>query len=127
MRTMTVAAGAIAMLLAGCAAETPLIDRILVMEGAFDPLTCKEVVARYNEAKARMAALEKLMEKSNSAIVNAIAYDTEYASARANKRFAQSAAEKKNCELPDRAATAQVLPLPPPPATAQAEPKKPEN
>src|SRR5437899_1644086 len=71
MRTMTVAAGAIAMLLAGCAAETPLIDRILVMDGAFDPLTCKEVVAGYHEAQAPMGAPSDAPPAASAAAWNA--------------------------------------------------------
>jgi hypothetical protein len=39
------------------------------------------------------------MEKSGSPIANALAYNTEYATARANQRFAEQAAERKGCDL----------------------------
>lgn len=106
------------LLLAGCAVDSPIIERALVMPSGFDPLTCKEVVAKYKDADARMKQLAVLMEKSGSPIANAMAYDTEYATARANKRFAEQAAQKKGCELADKPASIE-----PPPTAAQAEVK----
>jgi hypothetical protein len=107
------------LLLVGCAAESPIIERALVMPSSYDPLTCKEVVAKYKAADARMQQLAVLMEKSGSPIANAMAYDTEYATARANKRFAEQAAQKKGCELADKPVS-----LEPPPAPAPAAVKK---
>ena len=69
-----------------------------------------------------MKELGALREKSGSAIANAIAYDSEYAQARANKRYAEEAAERKGCDLTGKP------PAKPPEATApeakQAETKK---
>ena len=107
------------LLLAGCTADSSFVDRALVMPAGFDPLTCPEVVAKYKAADARVKELTALMEKSGSPIANALAYDTEYATARANKRFAQQAAQKKGCELADK-----PVPLEPPPAAVQADVKK---
>jgi len=95
-------------------------------------------VSKYKAADTRVKELTALMEKSGSAIANALAYNSEYASARANKRFAEEAAERKGCDLSNKPAAAQPTPLaqptppgqptplgPDPPVTAQAQPKKP--
>jgi hypothetical protein len=135
MRRVIVALIAAGPLLAGCAADSPIVQNALVMSSAYDPLTCPEVVARYKGAEARMKELAALMEKSGSPIANALAYDTEYASARANKRFAEQAAERKGCDLgnkpPPAPPTAAAPPAPPgplelapPPPAAAAGAKK---
>jgi hypothetical protein len=129
-----VAAG---LLLAGCAADSPILERALVMPSGYDPLTCPEVVAKHKAADARVKELTALMEKSGSPIANALAYNSEYASARANKRFAEEAAERKGCDLGNKPAatapTPPVQPVPPGqptplgpdlPVAAQAPPKK---
>ena len=115
----TVFALAAGLLLAGCAGNSSFVDHALVMPSGFDPLTCPEVVAKYKASDARMKELAALMEKSGSPIANALAYDTEYATARANKRFAEQAAAKKNCDLGNKPVS-----LEPPPAAVQAETKK---
>jgi hypothetical protein len=107
------------LLLAGCAADSPLVERALVMPSGFEPLSCKELVEKYKTSDARMKQLAVLMEKSGSPIANALAYDTEYATVRASKRFAEQAAQKKGCELADSPAS-----IGPPPAPAPAEVKK---
>ncbi|MBV8753437.1 MAG: hypothetical protein JO328_11325 [Hyphomicrobiales bacterium] len=116
----TVAAAlAAGLLLAGCAADSPIVERALVMPSGFETLSCPELVAKYKSSDVRMKELAGLMEKSGSPIANALAYDTEYATARASKRFAEQAAEKKHCELADKPAS-----LEPPPAPAQTNAKK---
>jgi hypothetical protein len=127
----TVAAG---LLVAGCAADSSILGQALVMPSAFDPLTCPEVVGKYKAADARVKELTGLMEKSGNPIANALAYDSEYAAARANKRFAEEAAGRKGCDLgnkpPPATPTAAATPAPPgplelvPPAAAQPGAKK---
>ena len=130
----SVAAG---LLLAGCAADSPILERALVLPSGFDPLTCPEVIAKYKAADGRVKELTALMEKSGSPIANALAYNSEYASARASKRFAEEAAERKGCDLGNKPAPAQpatvAQPTPPGqptplgpdlPVAAQAPPKK---
>ena len=90
------------LLVAGCAVDSPTLESALVMRSTYDPLTCPEVVSRYKQADNRLQQLGALMEKSGSPIANALAYDTEYATARANKRFAEQAAQKKGCDLADK-------------------------
>jgi hypothetical protein len=119
MRRTVAALLATGLLLAGCAADSSIMERALVMPSAFDALTCPELLTKYKDADARMKQLATLMEKSGSPVANALAYDTEYATARANKRFAEQAAQKKNCELADKPVP---LEAPPPPAAAPAPP-----
>ena len=113
------AALAAGLFLAGCAADSPIVERALVMPSGFEPMPCPEVVAKYKAADARMKQLSILMEKSGSPVANALAYDTEYATERANKRYAEQAAQKKACELGDKPVS-----LEPPPAAVQADVKK---
>jgi hypothetical protein len=115
-----VASVAAGLLVAGCAADSSILERTLVMPSAYDPLTCPEVVAKYKAADARVQQLTALMEKSGSPVANALAYNSEYASARANKRFAEEAATRKGCDLGNK-----PIPLEPPsPAATQADAKK---
>ena len=118
MRRTVAALVATGLLLAGCAADSSIMERALVMPSSFDPLTCKEIATKYKDADARMKQLAVLMEKSGSPIANALAYDTEYATARASKRFAEQAAQKKGCEL---ATNPVAIAPPPPPPTADVK------
>ena len=117
--------------LAGCAVDSPILQGALVMQSAYDPLTCPEVVARFKASDGRAKELKGLMEKSGSPIANALAYDTEYTAAVANRRYAEQAAERKGCDLgnkppPPPAVQAQPMPLgPDSPVAAQAQGKKP--
>jgi hypothetical protein len=138
MRRTIIALVAAGPLFAGCAVDSPIIERALVMPSGFDALPCPEVVAKYKAADGRVKELTALMEKSGNPIANALAYDSEYASARASRRFAEEAAGRKGCDLGNKpaapasptplahpAAPGQPVPLgPEPPLTAQAQPKK---
>jgi hypothetical protein len=109
------------LLVAGCAADSPTLQSTLVMRSGYDALSCPEVVAKYRGAEGRMKELAVLMEKSGNPIANALAYDTEYATARANKRYAEQAAEQKGCDL---AVKPPAPPPQPPPPAAQPDGKK---
>jgi hypothetical protein len=123
MARMVVVAFAVSLLVTGCAADSPTLERALVMQSAYDPLSCPEVVAKYKAADGRMKELTALMEKSGNPIANALAYDTEYATVRANKRFASLAAERKGCDLGDKPAVKPPEAVPPP--AKQADGQKP--
>src|SRR5260370_16543240 len=73
---------AAASLLAGCAAESPMLEQLMVVPGYYDTLSCPELVAKLRSSTERVRELILLMEKSGGdatgAIVNAVAYDTEY-------------------------------------------------
>jgi len=112
------------LLVAGCAVDSPTLQSSLVMRSGYDPLSCPEVVAKFKAAEARMKELAALMEKSGNPIANALAYDTEYATARANKRYAEQAAEKKGCDLAAKPPATQTPPQPPPAPAAQPDGKK---
>jgi hypothetical protein len=121
------------LLVAGCAVDSSTLESTLVMRSGYDPLTCPEVVSRYKQADNRMQQLSALMEKSGSPVANALAYNTEYATARANKRFAEQAAQQKGCDLADKPPAAATPPAGAPPAPgaptalappAQAGPKQ---
>jgi hypothetical protein len=94
---------AAASLLAGCAADSRIFDEIMVVPGYYDTLDCPELLEKLRSLTARVRELILLMEKSGQdsggAIVNAIAYDTEYAKARAAREQAEEAAVWKRCDL----------------------------
>jgi hypothetical protein len=92
-----------ASLLAGCAADSPILEQLMVVPGYYDTLSCPELVAKLRSATERVRELILLMEKSGEnsagAIVNAVAYDTEYAKARSTQKHAEEAAVRKRCDL----------------------------
>ena len=92
-----------ASLLAGCAADSPILEQLMVVPGYYDTLSCPELVAKLRSATERVRELILLMEKSAEdsagAIVNAVAYNTEYAKARSNQKHAEEAAVRKRCDL----------------------------
>jgi hypothetical protein len=94
---------ATANLLAGCAADSPILDQLMVVPGYYDTLGCPELVAKLRSATERVRELILLMEKSGEdsagAIVNAVAYNTEYAKARSTQKNAEEAAVRKRCDL----------------------------
>jgi len=92
-----------ASLLAGCAADSPILEQLMVVPGYYDTLSCPELVAKLRSATERVRELILLMEKSGEdstgAIVNAVAYNTEYAKARSTQTHAEEAAVRKRCDL----------------------------
>jgi hypothetical protein len=109
---------AAASLLAGCAADSPVLDQIMVVPGYYDTLDCPELVEKLGSLTARVRELflEKSGQDSGGAIVNAIAYDTEYAKARAAREQAEEAAVWKRCDLsaePSKSATGPKIVNPP--------------
>ena len=104
---MTAKATASALLLAGavaaCAADSPIAEHLMVMPGYYDTLECQELSRQVQSASTSIKELTKLMERSGKGtggtIVNALAYDTDYAKARATLRYATEAAERKGCDL----------------------------
>jgi len=85
--------------LAGCAADSPILENVLVDPGWYETMPCRELVAAYRVAEARIKELTDLMEKSGNAAVNAVAYNTDYAKARATYKHTEAAVRKKNCDL----------------------------
>jgi hypothetical protein len=102
-RAVAVAALAAAGALAGCAADSPIVENFVVVPGYYDTLSCPELIGQIQGSAGRMKELTGLMEKSagNAAgpVVNAMAYNTDYAKARATNKFADEAARRKGCDL----------------------------
>ena len=97
--TSTVAAA----LLAGCAAYSPVVENLLVVPGYYDTLNCTDLVREFQSSDGRMKDLTALMEKSGAgdagAVMNALAYNTDYAKARAARKYSEEAARRKGCDL----------------------------
>ncbi len=89
--------------LAGCAADSVIAENLLIVPGAFDVMDCPALIARYRLESARVARFTLLMEKSASEpagpLVNAIAYNTDYAKARAGQNASERAARAKSCDF----------------------------
>jgi hypothetical protein len=85
----------------GCAADSPLLERMVIVPGYFDTLSCSELATKIRESSARVTELTRLMQKSaedvSGVVVNALAYNTEYAKARATQHHAELAATSKGC------------------------------
>jgi hypothetical protein len=113
MRMSIVAAIAAATLGAGCSVDSSVLQTAIVMQSAYDPMPCPEVVQKYKSSEGRMKELAALMEKSGSPVANAIAYDTEYATVRANWQFSKEAAERKGCDLTGKGAAPAPVAKPP--------------
>jgi hypothetical protein len=92
-------------MLAGCAADSPLIEQMTVTPGYFETLSCSELASQLHAAQDRLRQLTQVMEKSAEdpagPFVNALAYNTEYAKARARARNAEAAAAAKGCTPPE--------------------------
>jgi hypothetical protein len=90
-------------LLAGCAADSSMLEQLIVVPGYYDTLDCPELVAKLRSSTERVRELILLMEKSGQdsagALVNAVAYNTEYAKARSIQKNAEEAAVRKRCDL----------------------------
>src|ERR1700726_1900086 len=84
-----------AALLAGCAADSPVVENLLVVPGYYDTLNCVDLVREFQSSDVRLKELMPLMEKSGAGdagpVVNAFAYNTEYAKARAAHKYAEDA------------------------------------
>jgi hypothetical protein len=90
-------------LLAGCAADSPVVENLLVDPGFYDTLNCTDLVREFQSNENRVKELTPLMEKSGAGaggtVVNALAYNTDYAKARAASKYAEAAARRKGCNL----------------------------
>ena len=98
------AAACIAAIISGCAGEDFLSP--YAEPGRYDFLDCASITERITKASDREKQLAQLMtrasEAADGAIVNAIAYQDEYNTARANLRSLRKAAEVKKCQLPEQ-------------------------
>jgi hypothetical protein len=109
---------AVAASLAGCAVESPIVENLLVVPGYYDTLTCLDLVRQFRGAEARVKELTSLMEKTSGSaggpVVNALAYNTEYAKARAVQKYTEEAGRRKSCDF-NQTISAPAPPHGPPP------------
>src|SRR4029077_10976102 len=100
--TRGVAAVGIVAIMGGCANEDSLSP---YAEPSRYDLDCTSIAERITKASDRERQLAQLMTRAteavDGAIVNAIAYQDEYNTARANLRSLRKAAEVKKCQLPE--------------------------
>jgi hypothetical protein len=115
MRSPAPSALTLALLVAGCAADSAVVGTLTTTPGYFDTLSCKELAGRYKSDLKRETDLASLMDKSGNAVVNTIAYSTDYAKARSARQAAEEANARKGCD---------PLTPPEPPAPAKPAAKK---
>ena len=103
--------------LAGCAADSTVLEQLMVVPGYYDTLDCPALVAKLRSSTERVRELILLMEKSGEdsagTLVNAVAYNTEYAKARSIQKNAEEAAVRKRCDLDAGAGKPASGPEPP--------------
>jgi hypothetical protein len=116
MRISAPPALALALLMSGCAADSAVVGTLITTPGYFDTLSCKELAGRYKSELKRETELASLMDKSGNAVVNTIAYSSDYAKARAARQAAEEANTRKGCD--------PLTPPEPPPPPAQPAAKK---
>jgi hypothetical protein len=92
---------------------------MLVVPGYYDTLTCPELAGQIAASTSRVKELTQLIEKSSAnaegPVVNALAYNTDYAKARATQKYAEEAARRKSCDLTKKVEQKPSEPGPPPP------------
>jgi hypothetical protein len=97
-------AGALAALLAGCVGSIEDIGMATVDPAKFTFYNCPDLIARNRVAIARERELRELMERAagspGGALVNALAYRSEYVSVRGELNLLQKVAAEKKCDIP---------------------------
>jgi hypothetical protein len=100
----------IALAVAACAADSTVVDNLMVVPSYFDTLECPDLNGQFQAASQRVNELTALREKAGQepggVVANALAYNTEYAKAEATKKYAQAAANRKGCDLTKKPAVA---------------------
>ena len=95
--------GLVALAVASCAADSTMVEGLMVMPGYFDTLQCSELAGQFHTASQRIYELTLLRDKAanqpGGAVANALAYNTEYAKAEATKKYSEAAANRKGCDL----------------------------
>lgn len=95
-----------------------MTESLLVVPGYYDTLNCRDLTERVQKSTRRVNELEKLRERSGGgaggSVVNVLAYNTDFAKARAEQRNATEAATRKGCDLspPAKPVTAESAPPP---------------
>jgi hypothetical protein len=100
--------GLVALAVAACAADSAVVEGLMVMPSYYDTLQCSELVGQFVASSQRVYELTMLREKAandpGGVVANALAYNSEYAKAEATKKYVEAAANRKGCELPKKTA-----------------------
>ena len=110
----------LAAVLGGCASDSWVAENFTMVPQYFDTLNCADLIGQYNGASARLKELSGFRDRSGNAVVNALAYDSEYISVRAKRKYAEEAAARKGCELKGQSPAK-------PPEASPSEAQKPRN
>ena len=106
--------GLVALAVAACAADSTLVEGLMVMPSYYDTLQCTELVGQFVTSSQRVYELTILREKAandpGGAVAAVLAYNSEYAKAEATKKYVEAAANRKGCELPKKTIGAQPRP-----------------
>ena len=98
--------GLVALAVAACAADSAMVEGLMVMPSYYDTLQCSELVGQFVASSQRVYELTMLREKAaneaGGVVVSALAYNSEYVKAEATKKYAEAAANRKGCELPKK-------------------------
>jgi hypothetical protein len=98
--------GLVALAVAACAADSPMVEGLMVVPSYYDTLQCSELVGQFVASSQRVHELTILREKAaddpGGVVANALTYNTEYAKAEATKKYVEAAANRKGCELPKK-------------------------
>ena len=80
-----------------------MVENLLIVPGYEDTLDCRDLLERLQMFTVRAKELERLKERSatgpGGTVASALAYDTDFAKARAVVRNATQAATRKGCDL----------------------------
>jgi hypothetical protein len=99
-----------ALTVAACAADSSVVEELMVVPSYFDTLQCSELAGQFYGASQRVKELTALREKAakepGGAVANALAYNTEYAKAQATVKYSEAAANRKGCDLAKKPAAA---------------------
>jgi hypothetical protein len=100
--------GFVALAVAACAADSTMVEGLMVMPSYYDTLQCTELVGQFLASSQRVYELTMLREKAandpGGVVATVLAYNSEYAKAEATKKNAEAAANRKGCELPKKTA-----------------------
>ena len=99
--------GLVALAVVGCAADSTMVEGLMVMPSYFDTLQCSELASQFHAASQRIYELTMLRDKAanepGGAVAKALAYNTEYAKVEATKKYSEAAANRKGCDLSKKA------------------------
>lgn len=93
-------AGALALLLGACAGSDT-VGSLLVSPGKYDVYNCEQLASRLKVSITREKELKGLIDKAErdagGVVVSALAYKTEYATARGDVRLLEDTIQRKQC------------------------------